>query len=153
MIEKTYNLMGGEVYVFIEAKSQELEAEILEFTYKTLIELISIFNFYDKNSILSKLNQKREVPYNNELAYVLKTSLNLYKTTKGHFNIFLGNETLARKINQKENKKTINKKTIKIPRRTTLGNGTSSLLSVRLISSSFFWASLSNNTSWGSISS
>lgn len=43
MIEKTYNLMAGEVYVFIETKNKEFENEIQEFTHKTLIELISIF--------------------------------------------------------------------------------------------------------------
>lgn len=110
MIDKTYNLMAGEVYVYIESKNKQLENEILEFTYQTLINLISIFNFYDKNSLLFKLNTNKEVQYNNELAYVLKTSLNLYELTKGNFNIFLGNEITKRKQNLKSQEKTSNKK-------------------------------------------
>lgn len=109
MIEKTYNLMAGEVYVYIETNNNKssTEKEILEFTYQTLNELISIFNFYDKNSILSKLNINKEVEYNFELAYILNTSIKLYDTTKHNFNIFLGNEILARKQNKKEKIKKI----------------------------------------------
>lgn len=106
MIDKTYNLMGGEVYAYIESDNKNIENEILDFTYQTLIELISIFNFYDKNSTLSKLNSNKVISYNEELVYIIKKSLKLYEQTKGNFNIFLGNETSARKTNQKEKEKT-----------------------------------------------
>lgn len=110
MIDKTYDLMAGEVYVYIESENKTLEEEILNFTFQTLTQLIFIFNFYDKNSLLFKLNENKEISYNFELAYLLKTSLKFYEQTKGNFNIFLGNETSARKTNQKEKEKTAKQK-------------------------------------------
>lgn len=108
-------LMGGNIIIDVNCNSKSLTNNILDYSFEVMKELVNIFNFYDKNSILSKLNETREIEYNDELGFLINKSIEYYDYSKGHFNIFLGNENLARKNNAKVE---ISKK--KIPKNTIL---------------------------------
>ncbi len=100
-MKKIKKLMGGEVLIEVMHDSKTLSNEIINYGFNFIKELISIFNFYDKNSSLSILNQKREIEYNYELAFLIKKSIEIYDYTNGHFNIFLGNENIKRKSDKR----------------------------------------------------
>lgn len=95
MVERTITAMGGEIYFFVEEKGNE--EKILDFMEKRLFELITIFNVYDQQSTLSKLNKHKKIIAPEELLFLLEKSLELYEETQGLFNVCLGKQIQARK--------------------------------------------------------
>lgn len=79
----------------------DLEKEIAEFMFEEagleFTRLIRIFDFFDKKSELSLLNQDRQRIVCSELIEVLKKSLKYCKLTDGEYDISLGKNILERK--------------------------------------------------------
>jgi len=103
MAYEIINLMGGEVYYYLNNKSESLKKEIFEYMIKETQRLVGIFNFFDKDSYLSILNSKREIKFQKEIAFLLEESLKLFQISKGQFNVFNGENILQRKKNKKVN--------------------------------------------------
>lgn len=97
MEEKTISLMGGEVYYYIQNKKNRYESEILEFMIAETKRLISLFNFFEPTSQLSKLNHSREIAFDKEMAFLLSEGIRFFHLSSGKFSIFLGKEKLRRK--------------------------------------------------------
>ena len=68
-------LFGREIEIVIYGVNEKKSAKIFEEVYKEALRLEKIFNFYDNNSELSKLNKKRKMNISQELAEVLTKSL------------------------------------------------------------------------------
>ena len=102
MVERVVNLMGGEVYFYLNNKDTSISFEILDFMINETFRLVKIFNFFDEESLLSKLNKYGFVDYNFELDFLLNEAKKLYIQTGGLFNVFLGNDILTRKLNLKK---------------------------------------------------
>lgn len=96
-ISKTFNIMGGELFIYINSKKKE--EEILNFIFNQIEVLVDKFNFYDPNSLLSKLNNKREIDLDIDMKFILEKSIYYYKNSNSKFNIFLGKKTKLRKNN------------------------------------------------------
>lgn len=107
---QTQKLMGGDVSIDVDCDSKSQTTEILNYSFEVMRDLINIFNFYDKNSLLSKLNDTREIDYNEELAFLIEKGIWFYEYSKGYFDIFLGNENLARKSNKSVSENSLKKK-------------------------------------------
>ena len=89
--------MGGELYINIVSKDTSLENEIFDFIVQSIDSLIDVFNFFDENSLISTLNEKRVVPFHSDLAFVLTKSFEFNSMSGGIFNICLGKESRKRK--------------------------------------------------------
>lgn len=98
MVEQVVNIMGGELYVYVLSKDKDKEFEILAFFLYKIAELVDIFNFFDKSSLLSRLNRERSIPYQEDLAFVLKKSIELKVFSENKFNVFLGQQIKERKL-------------------------------------------------------
>jgi len=91
--------MNGNIHFEILGKTPEIENEIFSFLEIEITRLVDIFNFFDSNSNLSKLNKSGKVEFCNELYFLLNKSIEIFKLTNGKFNIFLGNDIENRKNN------------------------------------------------------
>jgi len=94
-------LFGKEIEITIIGKIKENEEKILKDSYKEAVRLEKIFNFYDKESMLSSLNKKRELEVNEEFLEVLKLAIEISKESKGLFDITKGKNYLQRKNHEK----------------------------------------------------
>jgi thiamine biosynthesis lipoprotein len=97
MTIKTLNLMNGEVEIDLYEVDEDFVSIHLSELYAYGLKLQKIFNFFDPNSELSKLNKKRELDVSEELLYVIKTALEYCKKTDGKYDISLGKQILQRK--------------------------------------------------------
>ena len=89
--------MGGELYINIVSRDASLENEIFDFILQSIDSLIDVFNFFDEHSLISTLNDKRVVPFQSDLAFVLTKSFEFNSFSDGAFNICLGKESRKRK--------------------------------------------------------
>jgi thiamine biosynthesis lipoprotein len=94
------DLFGGKISIALSDVDEKLGNEILEDAYKEALKLQKIFNFYDKESELSKLNQKRELKVSEHLFNVISMALELSRKTEGQYDITLGKNILERKSSQ-----------------------------------------------------
>ncbi len=110
MVNKIFNLMGGEIYFNILLKDKSKENEVLNFALNDMKRLIKIFNFFDNKSSISKLNKFNKIKIDLDLKYLLLESIKFYKYTNGKFNVFLGKNIEKRKnnLNFEDNKIDIN---------------------------------------------
>jgi len=97
--EISFPMFGKEIIIGFE----DVEDFALE-TYKENIvtqalRLQKIFNFYDENSELSRLNDLRKITASKELLYVIKTALKYCKLSEGKYDIAKGVLFIAKKKN------------------------------------------------------
>ncbi len=90
-------LFGKGVEIAVWGIDAALAEGVMEDAYARGRELERIFNFYDRDSVLSKLNRKRRMDVPDELMAVLKKALELCEKTGGRYDISLGKQFLARK--------------------------------------------------------
>jgi thiamine biosynthesis lipoprotein len=91
------SLFGAEISFVIYDSEEILARGIIEEAYEEGIRLQKIFNFFDKKSDLSLLNNKRKMKVPEEFIYVLKMTLGMCKETDGLYDISLGKQFLERK--------------------------------------------------------
>ncbi len=95
-------LFGGEIEIILPEIEDSIAEEIIDEMYSEALRLQKIFNFYDKNSELSKLNKKRKMKVSNELLEVVTYALKFCELTKGKYDISIGKNILRRKNRQEE---------------------------------------------------
>lgn len=90
-------LFGDEIEFLIFGVSEDLIMDIIEEAYGEGLRLQKIFNFYDKNSEISKLNEKKKMKVSPEFLSVLEKALKFCELSQGKYDISLGKSFLARK--------------------------------------------------------
>jgi thiamine biosynthesis lipoprotein len=99
MVSGKYSLFGSEVEFYLDA--DELFSEpALNDAYAYALRLQKIFNIYDPNSELSRLNKERHIKASRELLEVMNKALKLCKLSDGEYDISLGKQFLQRKKGQ-----------------------------------------------------
>jgi FAD:protein FMN transferase len=103
MKETTFSgrLFGSEIRIIIYYQDTEKAKKILDETYIEALRLQKIFNFFDKTSELSKLNNKRNLKVSPDLLRVIKKALLFSKLTEGKYDITLGKMIIQRKNKEK----------------------------------------------------
>lgn len=91
MQTRTQALMG--TFVQLSLPSQ-YNAQISE-SFQYIKEIEDALSSYDKDALVSRLNQNHTVPYNQHLAQALKDSKQYYTDTKGYFDITIGSISKA----------------------------------------------------------
>jgi FAD:protein FMN transferase len=94
-------LFGDEIRIMVYDTYTEKIKETLEQSYIEALRLEKVFNFFDKTSELSKLNNKRKMKVSLDLLRVIKKALAFSKQTRGRYDIALGKEILQRKNKEK----------------------------------------------------
>jgi len=99
MIESSVKrkLFGGEVEIIVFDIDEPLSGNMLESVYEEGLRQQKIFNFYDEESELSKLNKKRKLKVSPQLLEVINTALKFCELTKGEYDISLGKAFIGRK--------------------------------------------------------
>ncbi len=98
-------LFGKIAEIFLLDIDKTMGEMIAESAYQEALRLHKIFNFYDKTSELSLLNQKRNLSKASpELLEVLNKAIKFSKLTDGEYDVSLGKLFLARKKGEKESK-------------------------------------------------
>ncbi|MFN7990848.1 MAG: FAD:protein FMN transferase [Candidatus Micrarchaeia archaeon] len=90
-------LFGKEVEIVVWGIDDSLAKSVLEDAYERGRELEKTFNLYDKDSVLSRLNEKRRLKAPEELLIVMRKALEICQKTEGRYDISLGKQFLARK--------------------------------------------------------
>jgi thiamine biosynthesis lipoprotein ApbE len=94
-------LFGGEIEIVLYDIEQKKAEKVVEQAYKEALRLQKIFNFYDPESELSKLNAKRELKVSQELLEVLNKAMVLSEQINGSYDVSMGKAILQRKNGQK----------------------------------------------------
>jgi thiamine biosynthesis lipoprotein ApbE len=107
-------LFGGEITFIIYNTEENIAKELVEEAYEEGMRLEKIFNFFDKKSSLSLLNNKRKMEMPEEFIEVLKMALKMCKETNGLYDVSLGKEFLERKSGKEMSKVNCSYKDIEI---------------------------------------
>ena len=91
------DLVGGKINFILYGVDELLTNIIIPEIKKEGERLQKIFDFYDSDSELSKLNRGREMIVSDELLNVLETALNFCRLTAGKYDVSFGKLFLARK--------------------------------------------------------
>ncbi len=94
------DLFGAKIVIKLYDVDEMIASEVLEDVYAEALRLQKIFNFYDKESELSKLNESRSAYVSEELYEVVSRAIELCKHTNGEYDITLGKKFLERKGKQ-----------------------------------------------------
>ena len=94
-------LFGDEIEIILSGVEESVAKEIIDEVYLEALRLQKIFNFYDKDSELSRLNKGRKLKIGKELLEILIYSLKFCKLTNGKYDISIGKNILQRKNNEK----------------------------------------------------
>jgi FAD:protein FMN transferase len=95
--ERNFNMLGGNISIIIYDIDELLLEDIYEDIHKEGLRLQKIFNLYDKDSELSRLNLLRRLDVSPELLEVLNRAMHYAKITDGAYDISLGQNMLRRK--------------------------------------------------------
>ncbi len=106
-------LFGGKIQIIVYNPSENTKRMVNKM-YQEALRLQKIFNFFDKESELSRLNEKRKMQVSPELIEVLKKSMEFAKLTEGKYNPLLGKQIMQRKAREKERDFEITYKEVKI---------------------------------------
>jgi len=94
-------LFGGIIKIIVFNSERFFTKDLIEEAYQEGLRLQKIFNFYDKESELSRLNKKRKMKVSSELLEVITKALKMSKETNGGYDITLGENFLKRKNKEK----------------------------------------------------
>lgn len=97
LIEFEGKLMGGQITIALYGMPKEVAQPLFSDAYKEGLRLQKIFNFYDKDSELSRLNCKRKMKVSKEMLLVLEAALKYCSITKGAYDISIGKQIMERK--------------------------------------------------------
>ena len=104
MTTKTLNFMNGEVEIDLYEVEEDFARIYLNELYAYGLKLQKIFNFFDQNSELSKLNKRREMEVSEDLSYLIKKALRYCEMTGGKYDISLGKQIIQRKEDKETEK-------------------------------------------------
>jgi len=96
-IGKKLNLCGGEIEIVLHDMEESIANLIFEKIKDEGLRLQKIFNFFDPNSELSRLNKTRKMKVSDELFAVIKTCLPYCEITDGQYDITKGKQSIERK--------------------------------------------------------
>lgn len=95
--ERLFPLMGGMIGVTVyDAPAEEAEKHFRRIHAEAL-RLEKVFNLYDPESELSRLNAKRDACVSDELIETIRKALDYADETGGRYDVTLGRQFLARK--------------------------------------------------------
>ncbi|MCR4284872.1 MAG: FAD:protein FMN transferase [archaeon] len=114
MFKFSNQLFGANVDIFIYNIEEKEAKRIFKKIYEEGVRLERIFNFYDKESELSRLNKERRLKVSQEFLEVLRFSLDFCKWSGGLYDIALGKNFLERKSGKDLSKLGCSYKDIKI---------------------------------------
>ena len=100
MSDKTINeFSASTIGIVVYPFGMELRevGKLMRQFYAEALRLQKIFNFYDSDSELSRLNSRREMKASRELREVIKMALEFSSLTDGEYDISLGKQILQRK--------------------------------------------------------
>ena len=92
-----FPLFGKEIEIRFYDSNPTLIRDIMVEVKEKALELEKIFNFFDSESELSKLNAGREAKVSNHLLVVIKKALEFGNLTHGFYDVSLGKMFMARK--------------------------------------------------------
>jgi thiamine biosynthesis lipoprotein len=95
--EKSFPLLGGRVSIVIYDVDYIMLEGVFDDIFMEGLRLQKIFNFYDKDSELSKLNASRKMIVSQELLEVLKRALEYAQATDGKYDVSTGINIMRRK--------------------------------------------------------
>ncbi len=110
--QRKEKLFGGEVGVVVF--ENDMADAVIDNAFIEGLFLQKIFNYYDKNSELNRLNSKRELKVSDELLLVIKKALELSELTHGDYDVTLGKSILEKKKNGKSVRSDCSFKDVKI---------------------------------------
>ena len=113
IIEK--ELFGGKIQIIVYNPLKNAK-RIVNKMYNEGLRLQKIFNFFDKESELSRLNEKKQMQVSPEMIEVVKKSLEFAELTEGKYNPLLGKQIMQRKSKEKEKPLKISYKDLEINR-------------------------------------
>ena len=90
-------LFGANVEIAVFGRGEDEVQKICQKAYFEGVRLESIFNFFDKKSEISKLNEKRKMTVSPEFVEVLSKAVELCEKTEGRYDISLGADFKLRK--------------------------------------------------------
>jgi FAD:protein FMN transferase len=90
-------LFGGEVEIVIFGEDEKKIGQAVDLAYKEALRLQKIFNFYDDESELSRLNLERKIDASQELLEVVTKAEVMKELTKGNYDVTLGKTIKERK--------------------------------------------------------
>lgn len=93
--------LGGNIEFFLYGIDEVLLPVYEGEAYKEGLRLQKIFNFFDRKSELSELNLHRQITASDELAEVIKKSIEFSKATGGLYDAAKGKQFLQRKSSKK----------------------------------------------------
>ncbi len=95
--EKSFPLLGGKVSLVIYDTDEIMLGGIFEDIFIEGLRLQKIFNFYDDNSELSRLNALRKMAVSLELLEVLHRAFAYAEITDGKYDVSMGRNIIRRK--------------------------------------------------------
>lgn len=93
-------LFGKYVDIVLFDIPKDIAEDISGIAYKEGLRLSNIFNFYDKNSELSRLNRDRRIKPSSELLKLIKIAKEFSELIKGEYDITFGKNFRERKENK-----------------------------------------------------
>ncbi len=90
-------LFGDNIIMTMYGVDKKIAEDIFSEAYEYALKLQKIFNFYDRDSELSKLNTKRDMKVSDDLLNVLKKAIEFSELTLGKYDVVLGKNVLERK--------------------------------------------------------
>lgn len=98
--EKSFPLLGGKVSLVIYDVDEIMLGGIFDDIFIEGLRLQKIFNFYDENSELSRLNALRKMAVSPELLEVMHRAFAYAEITEGKYDVSMGKNILRRKKGQ-----------------------------------------------------
>lgn len=95
--EISFPMFGKEIVIGFEDVNDFILETHKEDIVKEALRLQKIFNIYDKESELSKLNTERKIKASEDLLFVLKTAINYCELSEGKYDISKGMLFIAKK--------------------------------------------------------
>ncbi len=111
-------LFGGFIEFAVYDIASGRAKELVEEVYREGVRLEKVFNFYDKKSFISQLNESRELEVSHEFLEVLRFALKISKMTEGLYDVSFGHNFLNRKAGKKLKKLKCSYKDIKVSGKT-----------------------------------
>lgn len=96
-VRRTFDMLGGKIEFVIFNTDEIVSEQTFEELKKEALRLQRIFNFYDRESELNKLNNQRVLKVSNEFLEAIKVALEYCKISDGKYDVSLGKVFLERK--------------------------------------------------------
>jgi FAD:protein FMN transferase len=96
-ISRKLPLLGGEIEIVLYDIEPQIAEVLIDEAFREGIKLQKVFNAYDPDSELSRLNKKRKLKVSKHMKNVITLSLKYCDLTNGAYDISLGKQFMQRK--------------------------------------------------------